>query len=252
VICRHRRIAKLFLLASVGVLAVVTRPAPAAPATATATATATAASPTPDYTATGLYNLANSYARAGKPGLAVLNYERARLLAPGDPDLEANERHVRESVRLPSPLPSTVERFIARVPPSIVAWIGVLGLALGGTALVAGTAFTRRNALHGDAPRHTGRGRLRAACLTLGCAAVVLPLCQGALLWPTLREGVVVTGTAPVLVSPVPMGDPLFSLTEAETVKITAQHEGYVLIVTRNGRSGWVALTNLVPVLPRR
>jgi len=36
----------------------------------------------PAYSADGLYNLANSYARAGKPGLAVLNYERASLLAP--------------------------------------------------------------------------------------------------------------------------------------------------------------------------
>jgi len=34
------------------------------------------------YSAAGLYNLANSYARAGQPGMAVLNYERARLLAP--------------------------------------------------------------------------------------------------------------------------------------------------------------------------
>ena len=32
----------------------------------------------------------NSYARAGKPGLAVLNYERAALLAPDDPDINAN------------------------------------------------------------------------------------------------------------------------------------------------------------------
>jgi len=32
-----------------------------------------------------LYNLANAYARAGKPGLAVLNYERAKLLEPNDP-----------------------------------------------------------------------------------------------------------------------------------------------------------------------
>lgn len=28
----------------------------------------------PQYSADGLYNSANSYARAGKPGLAVLNY----------------------------------------------------------------------------------------------------------------------------------------------------------------------------------
>ena len=53
------------------------------------------AAPTePGYSADGLYNLANSYARAGKPGLAVLNYERADLLKPNDPDIEANLRYV--------------------------------------------------------------------------------------------------------------------------------------------------------------
>ena len=35
---------------------------------------------TTGYSAAGLYNLGNSYARAGKPGMAILNYERASLL----------------------------------------------------------------------------------------------------------------------------------------------------------------------------
>ena len=34
------------------------------------------------YDAAQLYNLGNAYARAGQSGLAVLSYERARLLAP--------------------------------------------------------------------------------------------------------------------------------------------------------------------------
>ena len=57
-------------------------------------------SPQPRYSADGLYNLANSYARAGKPGLAVLNYERAALLAPYDPDIAANLEYVRTSAHV--------------------------------------------------------------------------------------------------------------------------------------------------------
>lgn len=53
------------------------------------------------YTAAALYNAANSYARAGKAGMAILYYERARLLAPNDSDIEANLRYVRASSRLP-------------------------------------------------------------------------------------------------------------------------------------------------------
>ena len=62
------------------------------------------------YSAAGLYNLANAYARAGKPGLAMLNYERARLLAPADPDVEANERHVRDSLHLATESPTRFQR----------------------------------------------------------------------------------------------------------------------------------------------
>ena len=57
------------------------------------------------YSAPALYNLANAYARAGKPGLAVLNYERAKLLEPNDPDIDANLRHVREAAGLPPESP---------------------------------------------------------------------------------------------------------------------------------------------------
>src|SRR5271154_658018 len=66
------------------------------------------AQPQPGYSASALYNLANSFARAGKPGLAVLNYERARLLDPKDPDIEANLRHVREASAQP---PDSRSRF---------------------------------------------------------------------------------------------------------------------------------------------
>src|SRR6266850_8010150 len=56
----------------------------------------------PRYSAHGLYNLANSYARTGKPGLAVLNYERASLLAPDDADINANLEYVRASAHVPT------------------------------------------------------------------------------------------------------------------------------------------------------
>src|SRR5208282_4339988 len=80
------------------------------------------------YSAAGLYNLANSYARAGKPGMAVLNYERAILLAPNDPDIEANLRHVRESARLPPESRSWFARAVTVAGPTVLAWLGVIGL----------------------------------------------------------------------------------------------------------------------------
>jgi hypothetical protein len=72
------------------------------------------------YSAADLYNAANAYARAGKPGMAVLHYERARLLAPNDPDIEANLRLVREPLRLPSESRNALARAVTLASPTSI------------------------------------------------------------------------------------------------------------------------------------
>ena len=80
------------------------------------------------YSAPALYNLANAYARAGKPGLAVLNYERARLLEPNDSDIDANLRRVREMSGLPPEARNGFERISGLASPLLLPWLGVLEL----------------------------------------------------------------------------------------------------------------------------
>ena len=91
----------------------------------------------PLYSADGLYNLGNSYARAGKPGLAVLSYERAALLAPNDPDINANLAYVRASAHVFMKPRSRFARLAQAASPTLAAWLGVLGIALVGIGLVA-------------------------------------------------------------------------------------------------------------------
>jgi hypothetical protein len=189
------------------------------------------------YSAAGLYNLANSYARAGKPGMAILNYERARLLSPGDPDVLANLRLVRASAHLPPETPGSLDRLATVVSPFWIAWIGALGLTLVGAGLVAAQLSSRYRPARG-------------AAILLGLAMLGLALCDALALWPRLHQGVVVSAATPVRVSPVPMGEPLFSLPEGEKVKITAEHDGFALIETR-GRAGWVSDSSLAPIVPR-
>src|SRR5689334_22583951 len=55
------------------------------------------------YSAPLLYDLGNAYQREGSVGRAVLNYRRAQLLAPRDPDLAANLSLVRAAAGLPAP-----------------------------------------------------------------------------------------------------------------------------------------------------
>ena len=190
------------------------------------------------YSAAGLYNLGNSYARAGKPGMAILNYERASLLSPNDPDVQANLRYVRASAHLPAEVPDTFDRVAGIATPFWVSWIGVLGLMIVGASVIAAQLSLRHRLVRG-------------AAALLGVSMLGLTLCNALALWPRLHQGVVIAAATPVRVSPVPMGDPLFTLPEGEKVKITAEHEGFALIETRAGRAGWIANSNFAPIVPR-
>jgi hypothetical protein len=191
----------------------------------------------PNYSADGLYNLANSYARAGKPGMAVLNYERAALLAPGNADINANLEFVRASAHVPSEPRSRFANIAAVVNPALAAWVGLLGIALVGAALLA--------------RKKTPRFRwLKVGGVLVGVAMVGLAVSNAMLLWPRMRAAVILVNQTPARVSPVPMGDTAFVLPEAETVTMTAEHEDFVLIRTRGGLSGWVARASLGAVVP--
>jgi hypothetical protein len=190
------------------------------------------------YSAAGLYNLANSYARAGKPGMAILNYERASLLSPGDPDIQANLGYVRASAHLPAETPNGLDRMAGIANPFWISWIGVLGLTILGASVIAAQLSSRHRLLRG-------------AATLLGASMVLLTLGNALALWPRLHQGIVIAAATPVLVSPVPMGDPLFTLPEGEKVRITAEHDGFALIETRTGRIGWITHSNLAPLVPR-
>jgi hypothetical protein len=190
------------------------------------------------YSASALYNSANAYARAGKPGLAVLNYERANLLAPDDPDVDANLRFVRESAHVAAEPRRWIDPLVTVARPAVVAWLGVAGVVMIGAALLAGLRTPRRR-------------RTRRAAMAVGAALVAFTVSNGLVLWPKLHEAVILNAATPARASPVPMGDPLFVLPEAETVRITAEHDDFVLVRTRAGRAGWVSRANLAPVVPR-
>jgi hypothetical protein len=197
------------------------------------------AEPAQGFSAAGLYNLANAYARQGKPGMAVLNYKRASLLSPNSPDIDANLSYIRASSHVPAPTRSRFDRVVRIASPFALSWIGVMGLVLVGVSALASALELRHR-------------WMRRLGMLLGICMIGLTVANGIALWPMLHEGVVITAATPVRVSPVPMGDSLFVLPEAETVNITAEHEGFLLIQTGAGRSGWVSRSNVASVVPRR
>src|SRR5277367_3621739 len=189
------------------------------------------------YSASALYNLANSFARAGKPGLAVLNYERARLLDPKDPDIEANLRHVREASGQPPDSRSRSQRAAEFADPRLLAWAGILGLSLAGIAawVRVGSKSHRRKLL---------------LAMWVGFCLLGVSIANGVALWPVIHEAVVIAASTPVRVSPVTEEEPLFVLPEAAIVAVRAEHDGFILVQTQNERSGWVPGKNLARIVP--
>lgn len=139
------------------------------------------------YSADGLYNLANSYARAGKPGMAVLNYERAALLAPNDADIQANLNSVRASLHLPAQASSRVSQIVRLASPTSVAWFGVLGFIILGASLLFAKVSRRFRVL-----RFTG--------IVLGTTALGFATCNALVQWPKIREAVVIVKETPIRV----------------------------------------------------
>lgn len=189
-----------------------------------------------DYSAAQLYNSANAYARSGKTALAVLDYERARVLAPTDPDLRWNLRRVREAAGLPQSTENWLQAYGRFANPNALYWLGVAGLVLAGGCILA----LRRNARL--------RGVLLAGALA-GFAAVGAGAVNAAATFSLLSESIALQ-QAPASVSPVAGADPLFQVPAAAAVRVLDRHGGFELIRDSQGREGWVAATDFAAVVP--
>ncbi len=114
-----------------------------------------------------------------------------------------------------------------------------MGLLIAG----AGTLAQRRY------PRH--RGKLITTAV-IGFSLLGFSAASAVVHWPVMHQAVVIVHSAPVRVSPVPIGDALFELPEATLVSTGAEHDGFVLIKTTTGRIGWVPESNVAAIVPKR
>ena len=156
------------------------------------------------YSAAALFNQANACARDGKPGVAILNYERAQLLAPTDADIAANLHFVRAKAGLPDASENWLTRSLTCVRPNTMAWLGSFGLVLAGMSILLVRLYPqRRLTLHSS----TFAGALLAASA----------IANAIVMWPKANEAVVIVRDAPALTSPVLAAEPLFKLREGES-----------------------------------
>jgi len=194
---------------------------------------ATAAS----WSAAELYNDANAQARAGKPGLATLGYERARLLAPHDPDIVANLRFVSGQAGVAAPEQNRFERIASLGSPALAFWLGCAGvLCLGSSALAA--------------QRRRTRPLLRRSAAVAGLMLLGYAIANATVTWSLLHEAVVVADGATARVAPASTAAVLFPLPQAQRVTIIGTRGPFVLVRTGPGREGWAERAVLESVVP--
>ena len=184
-----------------------------------------------------LYNLANSYARGGKTGMAVLNYERALRLAPGDADILGNLELVRKESGLFSGEASSGEKIFRLLNPDQWALLILLSLVLF-------TAF-RLAALK---VRFSGRlgGMVAALCLFL----LVLGAAGTLARHRHFNPAVVIVPDGRLLISPFASAASVGAIQEGRLVYPDGDHGEFLHVTDETGRKGWLPRKTIVHVVP--
>jgi tetratricopeptide (TPR) repeat protein len=188
------------------------------------------------YSAPVLFDLGNSLYREGKFPEAILAYKRALWLAPQDADIVANLQAAQRQAGLVVKKAPAYTKFTGLLSVNGWSWTGCLAWTLLCAALLVRAFWPAQRGVFST---------VASAC------ALVLIVAVGAIILSSggLREAVVVDKNPAALISPFPAAQTLFTPIPGDTVRIEEGHNDYLLVADGQGRSGWMAKDQLVPVV---
>ncbi len=187
-----------------------------------------------------LYNMANCFAQLGQTGMAIVNYERALRLSPGDSDIRGNLNLIKKNQGLFQEQLPAVRRIIAFF--DLDQWTMLAGIFFVTFTFVGLAGLRFSNGKH-----------LR---LWIGGISLLLFLlaATGTLLqYRQLDAAVIISDDVRLLLSPFPSASSIGSIREGRIVEYQSQHGNYSLVEDQAGRSGWIeskdiAFINQFPV----
>jgi len=179
------------------------------------------------------HNYGNAAWLAGHPGEAVLAWERARWIAPGNTNAAASLRFVANLGQFPE-LPLTwTETYSAWLSAGQWAWLaassGWLAVAL---ALLPGIFRRRKSA-----------GPQWLAAAALGVLLLTLPALAG--IHSRAQLAVILPANTPLRQTPTLTAQPLARLAAGEMVRCLRPRGAYWFVRTANDETGWVAQNQL-------
>ena len=194
------------------------------------------------FSASLCYNLANSYARNGQTGKAVLGYERALRLAPGDADARHNLELLRKEKGLLPEDVSLVHQAVALLGLNQWSALAVVLLAALSMIQFATWRFTLSTRLSYS---------LTGICLLL----LGLSFTGIAIQYQNWQQAVILTPKTYLLISPFAGAASTGVIEEGRLVRVIKRHGNYALITDENGRSGdgdgrsgWIPNTSFEPI----
>ena len=196
------------------------------------------------------YNLGNAWFRLNRLGPAVLNYERARKLAPRDPDILANLKFAQQRLGVDevNTVPRAVERFLrAAIASRTSSEWSVYELAALWLSVLAIGAWIYL-------PRmRTGLLVIAVAGLA-GFAVSTFALGFQVINDRTAPQAVVVATAAEARFAPITDSTVHFRLAEGTEVAVREDRGQWVLVERADGQQGWVkseAVSRIQPALTR-
>jgi tetratricopeptide (TPR) repeat protein len=184
------------------------------------------------------YNLGNSYYRLGSFGKAILYYERALRLDPGDNDIQANLQAATQATvdRIIPPQEFELARWLIWLlyvisPPSLIKLATALYLSAG---LLLMIGIVSRN------PRT--KSILKRGSLAAGIVLLITLSVAGAQ-WVDARkrvEAVVMDSEVKAMGAPDDGAVELFRIHEGTKVRIDESTDDWIEIVLVDGKVGWV------------
>jgi len=182
------------------------------------------------------YNLGNAQFRDGKVGFAILDYERARRLAPRDPDILANLRFAEQRLGVDevNASPRAVARFMRSAIESrtssewsayelVALWLTVLAVAVSICVPKMRTAFLTI-----------------AAASLVGFAASTFALSYEAIGVRNAPRAIALAAETEARFAPMPDSTVHFKLAEGTRVTIREDRGQWLFVERADGQQGWV------------
>jgi tetratricopeptide (TPR) repeat protein len=192
------------------------------------------------------YNLGNAWFREGKLGLAILNYELARRLAPRDLDILANLKFAEQRLGVDeaNTPPRAAQRFLRAFVTSRTSteWsIFELAALLLTVLATGGCIFLPRTRTVLLVIAISGFAGFAVSAFALGYETINNR---------TAPQAIAVTDQSDARFAPLPESTVHFKLAEGTQVVIREDRGQWLLVERADGQQGWVKSEAVTPIAP--